>query len=244
MVMGMAHRMTECARKCDGQIEFIFREFSDNFVPDGAHGSGDVKYHLGYESARTTSSGQQVVIHLSPNPSHLEAVNGVVEGKTRARQRLRGDAERRRVLPILIHGDAAMAGQGVVAEVFNFSKLPGYRTGGTVHVVVNNQIGFTTDPTDARSSLYCTDVAKIIEAPIFHVSGNDPLAVAMVAELALEYRQKFQEDVVIDINCYRKHGHNEADDPPLPNQSSINGSNRCPPFQVSDGSARRGRRSG
>ena len=182
-------------------------------MPDGAHGSGDVKYHLGYESARTTSSGQQVVIHLSPNPSHLEAVNGVVEGKARARQRLRGDTERRRVLPILIHGDAAMAGQGVVAEVFNFSKLPGYRTGGTVHVVVNNQIGFTTDPTDARSSLYCTDVAKIIEAPIFHVNGNDPLAVAMVAELALAYRQKFQEDVVIDINCYRKHGHNEADDP-------------------------------
>ena len=215
MVMGMAHRgsLNVLANVMGKSHEFIFREFSDNFVPDGAHGSGDVKYHLGYESARTTSNGQQVVIHLSPNPSHLEAVNGVVEGKTRARQRLRGDAERRRVLPILIHGDAAMAGQGVVAEVFNFSKLPGYRTGGTIHVVVNNQIGFTTDPTDARSSLYCTDVAKIIEAPIFHVNGNDPLAVAMVAELALEYRQKFQEDVVIDINCYRKHGHNEADDP-------------------------------
>ena len=215
MVMGMAHRgrLNVLANVMGKSHEFIFREFSDNFVPDGAHGSGDVKYHLGYESVRTTSNGQQVVIHLSPNPSHLEAVNGVVEGKTRARQRLRGDAERRRVLPILIHGDAAMAGQGVVAEVFNFSKLPGYRTGGTIHVVVNNQIGFTTDPTDARSSLYCTDVAKIIEAPIFHVNGNDPLAVAMVAELALEYRQKFQEDVVIDINCYRKHGHNEADDP-------------------------------
>jgi len=213
--MGMAHRgrLNVLANVMGKSHEFIFREFSENFVPDGAHGSGDVKYHLGYESARTTSSGQQVVIHLSPNPSHLEAVNGVVEGKARARQRLRGDTERRRVLPILIHGDAAMAGQGVVAEVFNFSKLPGYRTGGTVHVVVNNQIGFTTDPTDARSSLYCTDVAKIIEAPIFHVNGNDPLAVAMVAELALAYRQKFQEDVVIDINCYRKHGHNEADDP-------------------------------
>ena len=215
IVMGMAHRgrLNVLANVMGKSHEFIFREFSENFVPNGAHGSGDVKYHLGYESVRTTSSGQQVVIHLSPNPSHLEAVNGVVEGKARARQRLRGDVHRKRVLPILIHGDAAMAGQGVVAEVFNFSKLPGYRTGGTVHVVVNNQIGFTTDPTDARSSLYCTDVAKAIEAPIFHVNGNDPLAVAMVAELALAYRQNFGEDVVIDVNCYRKHGHNEADDP-------------------------------
>ena len=215
IVMGMAHRgrLNVLANVMGKSHEFIFREFSENFVPDGAHGSGDVKYHLGYESVRTTSSGQQVVIHLSPNPSHLEAVNGVAEGKVRARQRLRGDKERSRVLPILIHGDAAMAGQGVVSEVFNFSKLPGYRTGGTIHVVVNNQIGFTTDATEARSSLYCTDVAKVIEAPIFHVNGNDPLAVAMVAELALSYRQKFNEDVVIDINCYRKHGHNEADDP-------------------------------
>ncbi len=215
IVMGMAHRgrLNVLANVMGKSYEFIFREFSENFVPDGAHGSGDVKYHLGYESVRTTSSGQQVVIHLSPNPSHLEAVNGVVEGKVRARQRLRGDKERSRVLPILIHGDAAMAGQGVVSEVFNFSKLPGYRTGGTIHVVVNNQIGFTTDATEARSSLYCTEVAMVIEAPIFHVNGNDPLAVAMVAELALSYRQKFNEDVVIDINCYRKHGHNEADDP-------------------------------
>ena len=215
IVIGMAHRgrLNVLANVMGKSHEFIFREFSENFVPDGAHGSGDVKYHLGYESVRTTSSGQQVVIHLSPNPSHLEAVNGVVEGKARARQRLRGDTQRKRVLPILIHGDAAMAGQGIVAEVFNFSKLPGYRTGGTIHIVVNNQIGFTTDPTDARSSLYCTDVAKAIEAPIFHVNGNDPLAVAMVAELALAYRQKFGEDVVIDVNCYRKHGHNEADDP-------------------------------
>ena len=215
IVMGMAHRgrLNVLANVMGKSHEFIFREFSENFVPDGAHGSGDVKYHLGYESVRTTSSGQQVVIHLSPNPSHLEAVNGVVEGKVRARQRLRGDKERSRVLPILIHGDAAMAGQGVVSEVFNFSKLPGYRTGGTIHVVVNNQIGFTTNANEARSSLYCTDVAKVIEAPIFHVNGNDPLSVAMVAEIALAYRQKFNEDVVIDINCYRKHGHNEADDP-------------------------------
>jgi 2-oxoglutarate dehydrogenase E1 component len=211
----MAHRgrLNVLANVMGKSHEFIFREFSENFVPDGAHGSGDVKYHLGYEAVRTTSNGQQVVIHLSPNPSHLEAVNGVVEGKARARQRLRGDTERSRVLPILVHGDAAMAGQGVVAEVFNFSKLAGYRTGGTVHVVVNNQIGFTTDPADARSSLYCTDVAKAIGCPIFHVNGNDPLAVAMVAEIALAYRQKFREDVVIDVNCYRKHGHNEADDP-------------------------------
>ena len=215
IVMGMAHRgrLNVLSNVMGKSYEFIFREFSENFVPEGAHGSGDVKYHLGYESVRTTSSGQQVVIHLSPNPSHLEAVNGVVEGKVRARQRLRGDKERSRVLPILIHGDAAMAGQGVVSEVFNFSKLPGYRTGGTIHVVVNNQIGFTTNANEARSSLYCTDVAKVIEAPIFHVNGNDPLSVAMVAELALSYRQKFNEDVVIDINCYRKHGHNEADDP-------------------------------
>ena len=215
IVMGMAHRgrLNVLANVMGKSHEFIFREFSENFVPDGAHGSGDVKYHLGYEAVRTTSNGQQVVIHLSPNPSHLEAVNGVVEGKARARQRLRGDTERSRVLPILVHGDAAMAGQGVVAEVFNFSKLAGYRTGGTVHVVVNNQIGFTTDPADARSSLYCTDVAKAIGCPIFHVNGNDPLAVAMVAEIALAYRQKFREDVVIDVNCYRKHGHNEADDP-------------------------------
>jgi 2-oxoglutarate dehydrogenase E1 component len=215
IVMGMAHRgrLNVLSNVMGKSYEFIFREFSENFVPEGAHGSGDVKYHLGYESVRTTSTGQQVVIHLSPNPSHLEAVNGVVEGKVRARQRLRGDKERSRVLPILIHGDAAMAGQGVVSEVFNFSKLPGYRTGGTIHVVVNNQIGFTTNANEARSSLYCTDVAKVIEAPIFHVNGNDPLSVAMVAELALSYRQKFNEDVVIDINCYRKHGHNEADDP-------------------------------
>ena len=215
VVMGMAHRgrLNVLANVLGKSYEFIFREFSENFVPDAAHGSGDVKYHLGYESTRQTSDGSEVVIHLSPNPSHLEAVNGVVEGKARARQRLRGDTERSRVLPILVHGDAAMAGQGVVGEVFNFSQLDGYCTGGTIHVVVNNQIGFTTGPTDARSGLYCTDVAKCIEAPIFHVNGNDSLAVAMVAELALDYRQEFGEDVVIDVNCYRKHGHNEADEP-------------------------------
>ena len=215
IVMGMAHRgrLNVLTNVLGKSHEFIFREFSENFVPDAAHGSGDVKYHLGYESVRETTDGSEVMVHLSPNPSHLEAVNGVVEGKARARQRLREDSKRSRVLPILVHGDAAMAGQGVVAEVFNLSKLAGYRTGGTVHVVVNNQIGFTTSASDARSSLYCTDVAKSIEAPIFHVNGNDALAVAMVAETALAYRQEFGEDVVIDINCYRKYGHNEADEP-------------------------------
>ena len=215
IVMGMAHRgrLNILANILGKSHEFIFREFSENFVPDAAHGSGDVKYHLGYESVRETADGSEVGIHLSPNPSHLEVVDGVVEGKARARQRLRGDEKRTRVLPILVHGDAAMAGQGMVAEVFNLSKLAGYRTGGTIHIVVNNQIGFTTSTVDARSSLYCTDVAKSIEAPIFHVNGNDALAVAMVAETALAYRQEFGEDVVIDINCYRKYGHNEADEP-------------------------------
>lgn len=214
-VIGMAHRgrLNVLANIMDKSYDFIFEEFSENYVPDAAHGSGDVKYHLGYETDKKTSTGYPVHLHLSPNPSHLEAVNGVVEGKARARQRLRADSDRNKVVPILIHGDAAIAGQGIVAEVFNYSKLTGYKTGGTIHIVVNNHIGFTTDPSDSRSSLYCTDISKMIEAPIFHVNGRDALAVAMVSQLALEYRQEFGEDVVIDINCYRKHGHNEGDEP-------------------------------
>ncbi len=215
IVMGMAHRgrLNVLANFLGKSLEYIFREFSESHVPDGVHGDGDVKYHLGYQNEVKTKDGHPVKIILAPNPSHLEAVNSVVEGMARARQRIIGDLERKSVLPLLLHGDAAFAGQGVVAEVLNFSKLKGYRTGGTVHLVVNNQIGFTTDPTDARSSRYCTDVAKMIESPIFHVNGDDPLAVAMITQLAFEYRQEFSEDVFIDIYCYRKHGHNESDEP-------------------------------
>ncbi|MCZ6672664.1 MAG: 2-oxoglutarate dehydrogenase E1 component, partial [Verrucomicrobia bacterium] len=215
IVVGMAHRgrlnvLTNVLRK---SYEFVFQEFAENYIPNTAFGDGDVKYHLGFHSMITTNAGPQVEMQIAANPSHLEAVDPVVQGKTRARQRIRGDLERKKVLPVLIHGDAAFAGQGVVAETLNFSQLQGYRTGGTIHIIVNNQIGFTTLPHDARSSQYCTDVAKMIEAPIIHVNGDDPLSVVMVIELALEFRQIFQRDVVIDMYCYRKHGHNETDEP-------------------------------
>jgi 2-oxoglutarate dehydrogenase E1 component len=215
IVMGMAHRgrlsiLTNILRK---PFDVLFEQFSENYIPHAVGGDGDVKYHLGYEAVLDTTSGKKVEVRLAANPSHLEAVNPVVEGKARARQRIRGDVERRRVLPFLIHGDAAFAGQGIVAETLNFSQLPGYRTGGTLHFVINNQIGFTTMPSDARSTRYCTDVAKMIEAPVFHVNGDDPEAVCFVTLLALEYRMKFQRDVVIDMYCYRKHGHNESDEP-------------------------------
>jgi 2-oxoglutarate dehydrogenase E1 component len=216
VVMGMAHRgrlniLTSVMRK---SFDVLFEQFSENYLPDAVGGDGDVKYHLGYEAVLDTASGAKVEIRLAANPSHLEIVNPVVEGKARARQRIRGGREfRHTVLPLLVHGDAAFAGQGVVAETLNFSQLIGYRTGGTVHFVVNNQIGFTTEPHEARSSRYCTDVAKMIEAPIFHVNGDDPEAVCMVAQLALEFRARFARDVVIDMYCYRKHGHNETDEP-------------------------------
>ena len=215
IVMGMAHRgrLNVLANFLGKSFEYILREFSENYVPDSQHGDGDVKYHLGFETTRTTRDGHRVDIRLAANPSHLEAVNPVVQGKARARQRITEDTERKRVLPILIHGDAAIAGQGIVAEVFNFSQLPGYRTGGTLHIVINNQIGFTTNPSEARSSRYCTDVAKIVDAPIIHVNGNDPMAVIAATELAFDYRQKFGSDVVIDMYCWRKHGHNESDEP-------------------------------
>ena len=215
IVMGMAHlgRLNVLANFLGKSFEYIFREFSENYVPDTIFGDGDVKYHLGFETKRKTSDGHTVEIRLAANPSHLEAVNPVVEGKARARQRIIGDLERKRVLPVLIHGDAAIAGQGIVSEVFNFSQLQGYRTGGTIHIVVNNQIGFTTGPDEARSSRYCTDVAKIVDAPIFHVNGNDPLATIAAIEAAFDYRQTFGSDVVIDIYCWRKHGHNESDEP-------------------------------
>ena len=216
IVMGMAHRgrLNVLGNIVGKSHAYIFREFSPEFTPDQEGSpSGDVKYHLGFDNRVRTESGEPVEIRLAANPSHLEAVDSVVQGKARARQRIIGDLERKQVLPILVHGDAAIAGQGVVAEVCNFSKLKGYRTGGTVHLVVNNQIGFTTDPIDARSSRYCTDVAKMIEAPILHVNGNDPLAVAHAARIAVDYRTAFQEDIFVDIVCYRRHGHNEADEP-------------------------------
>jgi 2-oxoglutarate dehydrogenase E1 component len=214
--MGMAHRgrLNILASFLKKSLRVIFTEFSENYVPESVSGDGDVKYHLGYRTVRKLASGAQVEIRLSANPSHLEAVDPVVEGTARARQRLRNDTEhRRKVLPLLIHGDAAFAGQGIVAETLNMSQLHGYGTGGTVHLVVNNQIGFTTLPEDARSSMYATDVAKMIEAPIFHVNGDDPLACMQVSQLALDFRQEFGRDVVIDMYCYRRYGHNEGDEP-------------------------------
>ncbi|MDP2139099.1 MAG: 2-oxoglutarate dehydrogenase E1 component [Candidatus Didemnitutus sp.] len=216
IIMGMAHRgrlnvLCSTLRK---SFDDLFERFSENYIPDSVAGDGDVKYHLGYEAQLTTTGGGQVEVRLAPNPSHLEIVNPVVEGKARARQRIRNDlVERTSVLPLLIHGDAAVAGQGIVTETLNFSQLPGYTTGGSVHFVINNQIGFTTDPEDSRSSRYCTDVAKMIEAPIFHVNGDDPEAVCMAAQLALEFRVQWKRDVFVDMYCYRKHGHNETDEP-------------------------------
>src|SRR5436309_2001882 len=214
--MGMAHRgrLNVLANFVKKSLNVVFTEFSENYIPNLVAGDGDVKYHLGYRTVRKLPSGAEVEIRLSANPSHLEAVDPVVEGTARARQRIRNDTDhRRKVLPLLIHGDAAFAGQGIVAETLNMSQLPGYSTGGTVHIVVNNQIGFTTLPEDARSSMYATDIAKMIEAPIFHVNGDDPLAVKFVTEMALDFRQEFGRDVVIDMYCYRKHGHQEIDEP-------------------------------
>ena len=216
VVMGMAHRgrLNVLANIIGKDYKFLFDEFNDNYVQLDAHGDGDVKYHLGYENTRTTSDGSKVSINLAPNPSHLEAVSPVVQGKARAFQRLLDDSkERKMVIPVVIHGDAAFIGQGIVAETFNMSQLDGYKTGGTVHIVINNQIGFTTLPHDARSTLYCTSTAKMLDVPIFHVNGNDPIAAVHCIEMALDFRQRFSRDVVVDIVCYRKHGHNEGDEP-------------------------------
>jgi len=231
VVMGMAHRgrLNVLANTLKKSYDFIFEEFSDNYVPNTVAGDGDVKYHLGYEKVIETKEGHYVEIRLAGNPSHLEAVDPVVQGKARARQRILGDTERRKVLPVLIHGDAAFAGQGVVAETLNFSQLPGYRTGGTLHIVVNNQIGFTTTPKEGRSTRYCTDIAKMIEAPVFHVNGDDPLAVVYVTLLAIEYRKQFQSDVVIDMYCYRRHGHNESDEPMFTNPDLYERISKHPP---------------
>jgi len=215
IVIGMAHRgrINVLVNILGKAPEELFEEFEGNYDLDELKGSGDVKYHKGF-SADMKTAGGNVHIALAFNPSHLEIVNPVVEGSVRARQQRRGDEERQEVLPILVHGDAAFSGQGVVTETFQMSQTNGFRTGGTVHIVINNQIGFTTSrPSDARSTDYCSDVAKMIEAPIFHVNGDDPEAVIFVTRLALEYRQRFRKDVVIDLVCYRRHGHNEADEP-------------------------------
>ena len=192
----------------------VFSEFGgESFKPDDVQGSGDVKYHLG-TSTDIEVGGHSVHLSLQPNPSHLEAVDPVVIGKVRARQDEAGDTQRRSsVMAILMHGDAAFAGQGLVYETLAMSQLIGYRTGGTVHLVVNNQIGFTTVPAHAYSGLYCTDVAKSIQAPILHVNGDDPEAVVFCARMAAEFRMRFATDIVLDIVCYRRHGHNETDEP-------------------------------
>lgn len=214
-VMGMAHRgrlnvLTNIVGK---RYDQLFREFEGYIDPDSTQGSGDVKYHLGQTGTFTSRLGNQISIELAANPSHLEAVNPVVEGMVRAMQDRINQPDAFSVLPILLHGDAAFAGQGVVAETLNCSTIKGYRVGGTVHLIINNQLGFTTSPDSARSSEYCTDVAKMIEAPIFHVNGDDPEACVRVARLAYRFRQTFKRDVVIDMVCYRRHGHNEGDDP-------------------------------
>lgn len=213
-VIGMAHRgrLNVLANILQKPFAEIFNEFQDNYLPDAVDGDGDVKYHMGFSADVSTPEGS-VHVSLAPNPSHLEAVNPVVEGRVRAKQRLHGDSERTRGVPILIHGDAAFAGQGMVMETLNLANLHGYRTGGTIHVITNNQIGFTTNPRDARSTQYCSDIAKFIQAPVFHVNAEDVDACVHLAELALEYRQEFKSDVVIDMVCFRKYGHNETDEP-------------------------------
>ncbi len=212
--IGMAHRgrLNVLANILEKNLREIFAAFEDD-TPEQLLGRGDVKYHLGYSTDRITESGQKVHLTLGFNPSHLEWVGPVVEGRVRAKQDRRGDVERTRVLPLSIHGDAAFVGQGVVAETLNLSQLEGYDTGGTLHVVINNQIGFTTSPADGRSSRYCTDITRMLRCPVLHVNGEDPEAVAQVAELATDYRQRYRRDVIIDLWCYRKYGHNEADEP-------------------------------
>ncbi len=215
VTIGMAHRgrLNMLANIVGKKYSQIFREFEGNIDPRTVQGSGDVKYHLGAEGEFIAGSGDQIKVSVAANPSHLEAVNPVLEGIARAKQDVLDQGAAYPVLPLLVHGDAAFAGQGVVAETLNLSQLRGYRTGGTVHVVVNNQVGFTTSPGSSRSSLYCTDVARMVQAPIFHVNGDDPEACIRVARLAFDYRQEFNKDVVIDLVCYRRRGHNEGDDP-------------------------------
>lgn len=215
VVIGMAHRgrLNVLCNIVGKTYEQIFSAFEDKSIPDQSYGSGDVKYHQGYSSQTETLNGKKVYVKLLPNPSHLEAVDPVVEGFSRAKLDILYTDNFDRLLPILIHGDAALAGQGIVYEVIQMMNLAGYNTGGTVHLVINNQIGFTTGWEDARSSTYCTSVAEVVQAPVFHVNGDDPEACVFAAELAIEYRQAFNTDVFIDLVCYRRNGHNESDEP-------------------------------
>ncbi len=215
IVVGMAHRgrLNVLANVVGKPLTQVFSEFEGALDPASMQGSGDVKYHLGAKGVQRCSNGAEVSILLSPNPSHLEAVDPVVEGIVRPKQDRLGDTERQQVIPVLIHGDAAFAGQGVVAETLNLSQLDGYSTGGTIHLIINNQIGFTTEPGASRSTPYSTDVARMVQAPIFHVNGDDPEAAIRVVQTAFDYRLDFKKDVVIDMFCYRRHGHNEGDDP-------------------------------
>ena len=215
VVLGMAHRgrLNVLANFMGKPFAAIFSEFQGNAAnPEDVQGSGDVKYHLG-TSADREFDGKVVHLSLAANPSHLEAVDTVVLGKTRAKQRQKKDSERSRIICLLMHGDAAFAGQGLVAETLDLSELKGYRTGGTIHFIINNQIGFTTNPVQSRSGPYCSEVAKMVQAPIFHVNGDDPEATVHVTRIATEFRQQFKKDVMIDMFCYRRFGHNEIDEP-------------------------------
>lgn len=215
VVIGMAHRgrLNILANILGKTYEQIFNEFEGNAVPDSTMGSGDVKYHLGFKSEIETPNGKKINVQLCPNPSHLEAVDPLVEGFARAKADVLYNSDYDKILPILIHGDSSLAGQGIVYEVLQMSNLKGYYTGGTIHFIINNQIGFTTDFDDARSSDYTTSLAATVQAPVFHVNGDDAEAVVKIVEMATRYRQEFNSDIFIDMVCYRKHGHNEGDDP-------------------------------
>jgi 2-oxoglutarate dehydrogenase E1 component len=224
VMIGMAHRgrLNVLSNIMGKTYEQIFSEFEGTAEPELAHGDGDVKYHLGYSSEIDTPAGKKVNVKLAPNPSHLEAVDPVVEGFIRAKADHQYHNEYDKVLPILIHGDAALAGQGIVYEVAQMSQLEGYHTGGTIHFIINNQVGFTTDFDDARSSIYSSDVAKVIDSPVLHVNGDDPEAVLYCVKLAVEFRQKFHKDIFVDMVCYRRHGHNESDEPKFTQPSLYN----------------------
>jgi 2-oxoglutarate dehydrogenase E1 component len=215
VVIGMAHRgrLNVLANILGKTYEYIFNEFEGTAKPDLTMGDGDVKYHKGYSSKTKTSAGKEVYLKLMPNPSHLEAVDAVVLGYVRAQGDNLYKENPSKILPIIIHGDAAVAGQGIVYETVQMSALRGYNVGGAIHFVINNQIGFTTDFDDARSSIYCSSVARILETPVLHVNGDDAEAVVYAVELAAEFRAKFNKDIFVDMVCYRKHGHNESDEP-------------------------------